>query len=55
MVSVIMDHAAKSGRAMGASGNFSMPLWKLGTDKDPEVDVVTAAIDGWITYSFVSV
>lgn len=51
----ILDHAAKSGLAVGPSGNFSMPLWKLGTNKDLEVDVVTAAIDGWITYAIVSV
>ncbi len=51
----IMDHAANSGMAVGPSGNFSMPLWKLGTDKDLEVDVVTASIDGWITYAIVSV
>ncbi len=51
----IMDHAANSGLAVGPSGNFSMPLWKLATDKDLEVDVVTAAIDGFITYAIVSV
>lgn len=51
----IMDHAANSGLAMGPSGNFAMPIWKLGTDKDLECDVVTAAIDGFITYAIVSV
>ena len=51
----IMDHAANSGLAMGPSGNFAMPLWKLATNKDLEVDVVTAAMDGWITYALVSV
>jgi len=54
-VSGIMDHAANSGLAMGPSGNFAMPIWKLGTDKDLEVDVVTAAIDGFISYAIVSV
>lgn len=51
----IMDHAANSGMGVGPSGNFAMPLWKLATNKDLEVDVVTAAMDGWITYSLVSV
>ena len=51
----IMDHAANSGLAVGASGNFAMPIWKLATDKDLEVDVVTASIDGWISYAIVSV
>jgi len=54
-VTGIMDHAANSGLSMGPSGNFAMPIWKLGTDKDLEVDVVTAAIDGFITYAIVSV
>ena len=51
----IMDFAANSGLAVGASGNFAMPMWKLGTDKDLEVDVVDAAIDGFLTYAIVSV
>ncbi len=51
----IMDHAANSGLSMGPSGNFAMPIWKLATNKDLEVDVVTAAIDGFITYAIVSV
>ena len=54
-VTGIMDFAANSGLALSASGNFAMPLWKLGTDKDLEVDVVTAAIDGFLTYALVSV
>lgn len=51
----IMDHAANSGMGVPPSGNFAMPLWKLATDKDLEVDVVTAAIDGWLSYALVSV
>ena len=54
-VTGIMDHAANSGLAMPPSGNFSMPIWKLATDKDLEVDVVDAAIDGWLDYAIVSV
>jgi hypothetical protein len=54
-ISGIMDFAANSGMSLGPSGNFAMPIWKLGTDKDLEVDVVTAAIDGWVSYAVVSV
>ena len=51
----IMDFAANSGLNTPTSGNFAMPIWKLATDKDLEVDVVTAAIDGWLSYAIVSV
>lgn len=51
----IMDHAANSGLSHPASGNFAMPIWKLATDKDLEVDVITAAIDGFLDYAIVSV
>ena len=51
----IMDFAANSGMSQAPSGNFAMPIWKLGTDKDLEVDIVTAALDGWISYAIVSV
>ena len=51
----IMDFAANSGLNTPTSGNFAMPIWKLATDKDLEVDVVTAAIDGWLNYAIVSV
>lgn len=54
-VSGIMDHAANSGLSSPPSGNFAMPIWKLGTDKDLEVDVVDCAIDGWLDYAIVSV
>lgn len=51
----VMDFAGNSGLAIGASGNFAMPIWKLATDKDLEVDVLTADIDGFLTYAIVSV
>jgi len=51
----IMDFAANSGMSQGPSGNFSMPIWKLDTNKDLEVDIVDAALDGWISYAIVSV
>ncbi len=51
----IMPFAANSGMTVAPSGNFAMPLWKLATDKDFEVDLVTAEMDGWISYAVVSV
>lgn len=51
----VMSFSATSGMAIPPSGNFSMPIWKLGTDKDLEIDVVTSEIDGWIDYAIVSV
>jgi hypothetical protein len=51
----IMDHAANSGLSHPASGNFAMPIWKLVTDKDLEVDVIDCAIDGFLDYAIVSV
>jgi hypothetical protein len=54
-ISGIMPFAANSGMAQGPSGNFAMPLWKLATDHDLEVDIVTAEVDGFLTYAIVSV
>lgn len=54
-VTGIMDHAANSGLSHPASGNFAMPIWKLATDKDLEIDIVGASVDGWLDYSIVSV
>jgi hypothetical protein len=51
----VMPFAALSGMAVPPSGNFSMPIWKLATDKDLEVDLVTADMDGWIDYAILSV
>lgn len=51
----IMQIGATGGMTVSPSGNFSMPIWKLGTDKDLEVDVVTSELDGWICYSLISV
>jgi hypothetical protein len=53
-VSGIMPFAANSGMSVPPSGNFAMPIWKLGTDKDLEVDIVTAEVDGWIDYAIVN-
>lgn len=51
----IMPIAANSGIANPPSGNFAMPIWKLATNKDLEVDIVTSELDGWIDYAIVSV
>jgi len=51
----IMPIDAKGGIARNPSGNFSMPIWKLATDKDLEVDIVTSEIDGDLQYAIVSV
>jgi len=51
----VMPFAANSGLSHPTSGNFAMPIWKLGTDKDLEVDTVTCSIDGWLDYAIVSV
>jgi hypothetical protein len=54
-ISGIMNIAATSGIAIPPSGNFAMPIWKLATDHDLEVDIVTAEVDGWLDYAIVSV
>lgn len=51
----IMPFYANSGLGIPASGNFAMPIWKLATNKDLEVDLVTADMDGWLDYAIVSV
>lgn len=51
----IMPFDAKGGMAVSPSGNFAMPLWKLATDKDLEVDIVTSEMDGYLNYALVSV
>ena len=51
----VMDFAGNSGLGIPTSGNFAMPIWKLATNKDLEVDVLLADIDGWLDYAIVSV
>lgn len=51
----IMEFAQYGGIAVSPSGNFSMPVFKLGTDKDLEIDITGGDVDGWLTYSLVSV
>jgi len=55
-VSGIMNlGGAGAGMIVNPSGNFAMPIWKLATNKDLEVDVVTSELDGWLCYAIVSV
>ena len=51
----IMQIGATGGMVVSPSGNFSMPIWKIATNKALEVDVVTSELDGWIDYAIVSV
>ena len=51
----VMPFVQNSGMAVPPSGNFSMPIWKVATNKALEVDVVTADIEGSIQYAIVSV
>jgi hypothetical protein len=51
----IMPFGTTGGASVPPSGNFSMPIWKLATDKDLEVDIVTSELDGWIAYAIVSI
>ena len=51
----VMPFSALGGLTSDPSGNFAMPIWKLATDKDLEMDVTLSAINGWLTYAIVSV
>ncbi len=51
----VMVFAKYGGISVPPSGNFSMPIFKLGTDKDLEIDITGGDVDGYIAYSIVSV
>jgi len=51
----IMELKQYGGMAFSPSGNFAMPIWKLGTDKDLEVDITGGDVDGSLMYAIVSV
>lgn len=51
----IMEFARYGGISVPPSGNFSMPIFKLGTDKDLEIDITGGDVDGFICYAIVSV
>lgn len=54
-LSGIMEFAQYGGMSVSPSGNFAMPIWKLATDKDLEIDITGGDVDGWIAYAVVSV
>jgi len=54
-ISGIMPIAENGGLVVNPSGNFAMPIWKLATNKDLEVDIVSCEVDGWLCYAIVSV
>lgn len=51
----IMAFAQHGGISVPPSGNFSMPVFKLGTDKDLEIDITDGDVDGWLAYAILSV
>ena len=51
----VMAVSDEGGWVLPMSGNFAMPWFKLGTNKDLEVDTGSAKIDGVLTYAIVSV
>jgi len=54
-LSGVMEFAQYGGASVSPSGNFAMPLWKLGTDKDLEIDIGGGDADGHLTYAILSV
>lgn len=51
----IMEFAQYGGISVPPSGNFAMPVFKLGTNKDLEIDITGGDVDGFLTYAIVSV
>jgi len=51
----IMEFSQYGGMVVAPSGNFAMPVFKLATDKDLEIDITGGDVDGWLTYAIVSV
>jgi hypothetical protein len=51
----IMEFAQYGGICVPPSGNFAMPVFKLATDKDLEVDITGGDVDGWLAYAIVAV
>jgi len=51
----IMEFSRYGGISVPPSGNFAMPVLKLATDKDLEIDITGGDVDGWLTYAIVSV
>lgn len=45
----------EGGLVVAPSGNFSMPIWKCGTNKALQADTGAGTVDGWINGAIVSV
>lgn len=54
-VSGVMEFSQTSGVNSPPMGNYSMPVWKVATNKALEVDTVTCSLAGWMAYAIVSV
>lgn len=50
-----MTFGDTGGVVVSPSGNFAMPIWKVATGLNLEIDAVTANVTGWISYAIVSV
>lgn len=51
----IMEFSQYGGISVPPSGNFAMPVFKLATDKDLEIDITGGDVDGWLSYAIISV
>lgn len=51
----IQEVSQYGGLVRPGSGNFNMPIWKLGTDKDLEIDITGGDCDGDLQYAIVDV
>ena len=54
-VTGVMEFGQYGGISVPPSGNFAMPIHKLATNKDLEVDITGGDVDGFLTYAIVSV
>jgi len=51
----IMVFAKYGGIAVSPSGNFGMPIWKLATNKDLEINITGGDVDGFLSYAIIDV
>lgn len=51
----VMEFSQYGGISVPPSGNFAMPVFKLATNKDLEIDITGGDLDGWLAYAIVSV
>ncbi len=53
-VTGVMPFAQYGGMNSPPAGNFAQPMWKLGTDKDLEIDITGGDVDGWLAYAIIT-